>query len=39
MCCLMGEAMRPHELANVAINVILLAAVLYGGFFYALIAD
>lgn len=31
--------MRPHELASVAINVILLAAVLYGGLFYALITD
>lgn len=31
--------MRPHELASVAVNIVLLAAVLYGGLFYALVME
>lgn len=31
--------MRPHELACMTANVLLLAAVLYGGLFYALVME
>ncbi len=31
--------MKPHGLASIAANIVLLAAVLYGGLFYALVME